>query len=168
MRKLMDSINRDCDRPLSEGFLGKAFDQWWPQLERDLRGVRKPDTHMRRRSPEQLSSETLRIVRSIQREIKESRRSGGSSYAGPLPTFRVEYSFANPDEALQQEFVNIMNQVVSKYGLVPVRPRDAEHPTFVLFNIEKELRKVIDAAISDINEQLWDVGLEKEVIEIES
>jgi hypothetical protein len=32
MRKLMDSINRDCDRPLSEGFLGKAFEQWWPQL----------------------------------------------------------------------------------------------------------------------------------------
>ncbi|WP_171058094.1 toll/interleukin-1 receptor domain-containing protein [Modestobacter altitudinis] len=135
IRRLLDSINRDCDRPLSESMLGKAFDQWWPQFARDLLTVRPPVSHRNMRSPDQLTSETLQIVRSIQRELKESRRSTGSSYGGPLPTFRVEYAFTNTDEALQQGFIDSMNRVASKYGLVPVRPRDADYPTFVFFNI---------------------------------
>jgi hypothetical protein len=40
-------------------------------------------------------------------------------------------------------------------------PQDADYPTFVFLNIEKELRKVIDGDISD---RCWDMGLEKEVI----
>jgi hypothetical protein len=145
--------------------LGKSFDQWWPQLASGLQTVRRPATRRSMRTPDHLASETLQIVRSIQRDLKESRRSTGSSYAGPLPSFRVEYSFTNTDEALQREFISTMSSVTDRYGLVPVRPRDADHPTFVLFNIEKDLRKVIDG---EIGRHLWDMGLEKEIIEIET
>jgi hypothetical protein len=65
-RKLIHSINNNLDAPVPERRVNHLFDKLWPDLEKELAAIPAPTgAAPPERSPEEMSAETLDLLRSI-------------------------------------------------------------------------------------------------------
>ena len=66
--RLIEDLNRELDMPLSEVSLRKAFEMWWPSLERSLAAIASSDSENEKvllRSMDDIAGETLELVRDL-------------------------------------------------------------------------------------------------------
>jgi len=65
-RKLLHSINKNLDSPLTDARLNHSFDKYWPELEEKLKAIPKDTTAKPpKRKAEDLAAETLELLQAL-------------------------------------------------------------------------------------------------------
>ena len=73
-KEIIESINREMEKPISLDLLNKNFSLWWPQLDRSLSDIPGLDIEPEsKRSSESILEEVLELTRQMSRSMSRSR-----------------------------------------------------------------------------------------------
>ena len=79
-RSLIETLNHAAKEPmLDKARLGRAFDTYWPDLERRIASLSPAENAKAKRSPDEMVGEILKEVRKIARAVHASSTSTFSS-----------------------------------------------------------------------------------------
>lgn len=72
MRKLLHTMNRaQASEALNEDIINRAFERWWPELEKSLENIPDKEVEKKVRSEREILEEILELVRSQTRKQKK-------------------------------------------------------------------------------------------------
>ena len=106
--RMVHALNQALGESVTNDRLDKQFEQWWPKLERDLRGVPADDKPKQRREVPEMVEEILELVRA---EARESR-----AFANVRTDFATHFSrFLGNAPGLNPETVQALQQTLLRF-----------------------------------------------------